>query len=422
MIPKLRTLPFLGLAVLCLAFAFPATAQDDDPVPETEGFDPLFFGYETEPGMGFGGRTVASLQSLGSRAFSSIPGVRRHPAIAPAFEFPLAALLILVQHEVGGHGGRGREFGLSPSYGFGFDFSGYTTTERPPDTNEENALLAVGGAEADGVMARRILLDALRPEGVEGAKIPLAMMGKLDVTMYVLGTPEPDDGDDFADAYREGNDVAFYLATRQAVRAGEDPADVWNGVYRIDTGDPALEEMRDDAQVTAVWNALDPSLVAAVFSYFRDHVIGGRTRVRPPVLRIRDGLGLTLGTRGVLGPQDVSRFLDLYAVTPRAILAFYVRDLDSSIDREYGIGAAVHGLRLSQRLDLGLQADWWGQPESLEVFYPAGEDGWNASAEINALFGRWGFSAKAGTKSEGFFPGTPQDEGVYAGFGLQAVW
>jgi len=49
--------------------------------------------------------------------------------------------------------------------------------------------------------------------------------------------------------------------------------------------------------------------------------------------------------------------------------------------------------------------------------------GWNATAEVDTLFNdRWGISAKAGTKSEGFFPGLPLEDGVYVAFGVRGAW
>jgi hypothetical protein len=402
--------PSLPVLALLLAAALPVFAQDTNV---------YFLGYETEPGMDYGGRTVASLQSGLSRAFAA---PIQKTSVAPAWEFPLGALLLLVQHEVGGHGGRGREFGLSPSYGFGFDFSGYTTTERPPATNDENSVLAAGGTEADGIMAHRILLEALEPEGADGAKIPLAFMAKLDLTLYVLQLPDADD-EDFADEYRRGNDIVFWTVSRQADRLGTaSPADVWNGVYEIDPGDPLLEETIDAARVTAAWNLLDPSLAAAVYAYFREHVLGGQARIRPPLLHL-GSWGFTLGTRGALGPKEVSRFLDLDAVAPWGVLNVYVRDLDSSVATELGLGAGAHGLRLGPVVRLGVQGDWWKEPRADEASARRTSDGWNVSAEVDAMLGdRWGLAAKIGSKSEGFFPGLMLDEGVYAGLGVRAVF
>src|SRR4030095_12665895 len=97
---------------------------------------------------------VAPLASLISRSCSRIGNVgERHPGLAPAWEFPVGAAVLLIQHEVGGHGGRARGFGFSPRYCFGYELPAATGTKRPPETNEDNALLAAGGVEADGVMA-----------------------------------------------------------------------------------------------------------------------------------------------------------------------------------------------------------------------------------------------------------------------------
>jgi hypothetical protein len=403
-----------------LFLAFPLHAQSPDPASPSR--DPLFFGYGTDPEMDFGGRTVMSLQSAISRAFGSIANLgERHPGLSPAWEFPVAAAVLLIQHEVGGHGGRGREFGLGPSYAFNWDLSAATGTRRPPATNEENALIGAGGTEADNVMAHRVMIDLLRPEGVDGAKVPLAFMSKLDLTVYVASTENPDRGQDFVDQYQDGNDIAYYLLSRQAQRRHTAPVTVWSGTYRADLDDPLLASNYDDARATALWNLLDPSLVGASINYFREHVLGGSPRVHAPVLHLRNGVGLALGTRGALGPQEVSRFLDLYASTPRGVFTVYVRDLDSSIDRTYGTGTGIHGLKLGRNVEMDLSLDTWEEPDSREAVRTG--SGWNATAEVDALFGpRWGLSAKVGSKSDGFFPGLPLEDGVYVGFGVQAVW
>ncbi len=45
------------------------------------------------------------------------------------------------------------------------------------------------------------------------------------------------------------------------------------------------------------------------------------------------------------------------------------------------------------------------------------------TAEVDALVSeRWGLSAKVGSKSEGFLPGLPIEDGVYLGLGVQGGW
>jgi hypothetical protein len=277
--------------------------------------------------------------------------------------------------------------------------------------------------EADQVLAQRVFLDLLREEGTDAAKVPLAFMAKLDLSLYVSTVPHPRPGDDegdFSDEAASGNDMALYLVGRQSQRRGAPAARVWDGTYAIDFDDPLLEDNWNDARITAIWNVLDPTLVAGMFAYFRDHVLHGESRVRAPMLHLGN-VGLTLGTRGALGPQEVSRFLDLHAATRQWVFTVYIRDLDSSIDRAYGFGAGVHSLRLGSRVDLGLSADVWKEPDARENLHEG--NGWNATAEVNARLGaRWGLSAKAGAKSDGFFPGLPQEDGAYVGIGLLGGW
>lgn len=384
-------------------------------------WEPLFVGYETEPGMEFGGRTVASLQSGLAHAIGRIGRVgTRAPAVAPAWEVPLAGMVLLLQHEAGGHGGRGRELGLGPSYRFGADFSGSTSLRRAPETNQQGTLLAAGGSEADGVLARRILLDALRPDGTDGARLPLFLLCKLDLSQYVYGTPSPR-GSDFVKEYRDGNDIAYYLVSRQAARRGGDPAAVWEGMYGPDLRDPALQDNWDQAKAAAVWNVLDPTLVTAMVGYVTQHARDGQARVRMPVWRLGRGLGLLVGTRAALGPGEVSRFLDVYLTVPWGVMAGYVRDLDSSRERTWGCGVAAHGVRLGTAATLGVAGDWWEEPRAGER--PRHGSSWNASAEVEArLGGRWGLAAKLGGKSDGFFPGRPVSDGLYFGFGVTAAF
>jgi hypothetical protein len=413
-----------------MAWTASAAAQQAPPAAADEGaddstgrnFPALFLGFETEPAMDYGGRVVASAQDAVAASFAGIGDAgERHPGLAPVWEFPTAAALLLVEHEVLGHGGRAREFGLSPSYSFGLDFSGGTSTKRAPRDHTELQLIAAGGAEADGVMAHRLLLDALGDGGIDGAQLPLVMMAKLDLTVYVSTAPRPRPGDDEGDftyEYRHGNDVAIYLAGRQAARLGASAASVWNGVYEPDFDERRLEDDWKQARTAALWNLLDPSLAAAMVGYFRQHVLHGSARVQPPALRLGESARLTLGTRAALGPEDISRFLDLQAALPWGVVDVYLRDLDSGDDKSWGYGAAVHAARFGS-LSLSLGADGWEEPGGTAR---AGEQGWNAVAEAEWRGERWGAALKVGNKSEGFFPGLPIDEGVYAGAGVIVDW
>ena len=187
--------------------------------------------------------------------------------------------------------------------------------------------------------------------------------------------------------------------------------------YVIDFNDPFLEENWDDVRITALWSLLDPTVVWSFVSYVRYHLRLGDLRIEPLQWRVAEGYGLGLGTRGFLGPGEVTRFLDFYARTPHGVASAYVRDLKSSIDRSYGYGLGLHRLRLASGIELSFQGDFWDRPDSLGS--QDSDNGANASLQLDALFKkRAGFSALAGRKSEGYFPGLPIEEGWYFSVGV----
>lgn len=385
-------------------------------------YDPYFIGFEADPAMDFGGRDVVSVHSAASRAIGWAARTDRHSFVAPVYEFFLAGGLSTVQHEVFGHGSRAREYSLDPSYSFGLDFSGGTSLGKDPENNLQNIVIAGGGTEGDSVMAHQILLDLYSGDGADGSKIPLMAIAKLDFSLYCLITPEPDaSSDDFWDAYDDGNDIAYYLVARQAQRRNADPGEVWNNEYKIDYDDPQLSDNYDDLRAAAIWNLVDPAALSAMYGYVADHVMHGATQVRPPVIPLGGGCGVTAGTRAFIGPSEVTRFLDLYLVTPGPLLTAYVRDLQSSKDQSYGFGGGVHKLPLGKAVTLAAGGDYWQTPDADEALFDG--SGWNASGEIGVMFTEnFGMIGKVGSKSDGYFPGTPMDSGVYGGAGVQIAF
>ena len=399
----------------------PETVDPEDGPEDREArpIGPFFVGYENEPAMDAGGRLTAAIQSS---AGGLLNRELSEPAVAAAWEVPLALLVSVAQHEVFGHGGRAREHDLGPSYGAGFDFTFYTTIDRDPESNLVNSLLAAGGVEATGIQARRILLDAMSLRGTEGSLVPLMLFSKLDLTLYVSQTEEPEaptDGEDpFRDSFVEGNDMAIYLVSRQGARVGADPSAIWNRDYRIDYSDPLLDETFDGLREAALWNLLDPAVVMTAIGYFGQHLARGEHRVRTPGLDLGRSMRLLAGTRSRLGPGEISRFLDLYLATPWGVVDLYIRDLDSGMETTEGLGLGLHRIPLGPDLLVSLQGDVWDEPEAGERT-EARSGAWHGSIELDWMVAdRWGLSAKAGSKSEGFFPGAPLEEGTYGAFGI----
>jgi hypothetical protein len=419
-----RTLAVAG--VLWLATTLWAGGPDEkDDVARS---DPYFVGYETEPAMDSGGRTIASLGRAGSAGFDRLLHADRHSWLRPIWEVPIAVPLTLVQHEGFGHGARARELGLRARYGVTVD-GAYTDLEEIPESSSDIGLISGGGTEANGVMARRLLLDAQRRQGVPGSMVPTYVIAKLDLPLYVWSTVEPraagpatDDetngnAQSFVEQYTSGNDIAFYLVARQAQRRGtQSVQELWDGTYEIDFDEARLTADWRDLRSTAVWAAADPALVVLLFSYVRDHVVGHDPQVHPLSIPLGRGLGMTLSTRAALAPTYLTRFLDVLVTTPRGVLCAYVRDLDSREDRGFGLGVSLERFEASRHVTLGLSGDIWKEPASREG--GSRRNGWNVTGEAEVRFSRRvGLSVMAGAKSDGYFPGRPSRDGFYLGVG-----
>jgi hypothetical protein len=297
--------------------------------------------------------------------------------------------------------------------------SGFTGTTRVPKTRDEIVSIVEAGTEADSLLANRLLRDFLRPDGAEASALPLALFAKLDLTLYVATTARPTAANavDFYDQYHQGNDIANYLVARQGQRRHLDLNDMWNQVAVVDFTDPLLAKNADAARIAALWNALDPLLVTTAIEYARTHLGKGAVRVRPPMLELGGTVAFTAGTRAFLAPTYVTRYLDVYARVPVGVASAYVRDLDSSVARTLGWGAAFTVAPRGSRFEARVAGDRWDEPQSAE--HGAGTRGWNVSGELSVPVGRrFGVLLNVGRKTTGFVPGRPLDPGTYAGVGV----
>jgi hypothetical protein len=414
-----KTTLLLVTAVFCASLlstvvAAERTAEDWD-------WGPYFLGYETEPAMDAGGRIITSING----AFSDVGYKFLHKRVpfALAYELPVSYLISINQHEVFGHGSRAREYNLDPSFTFAA-----TSIGKDPENNLQMATLSAGGTEGDGIMARRILIDLCQKGGTPANSIPMMFWAKTDLSLYVFMTPKPkeednpDDPDEestsFVDEYEGGNDIAVYLATRQAQRTGGNAVDVWNRDYPIDFTEPELKKTYDQMQSAAIWNLADPMMWASMVLYVRQHLIQGKHHTAVPALPLGDDLAITVGTRAAMSPDSVTRFLDFYLISPAGVFNLYGRDLQSTEETTMGFGAGLYRLNLGSAVKLSVGGDYWKNPSAPEKFYDDAS-GWNVTSEVEIeVAAPVSLSFKVGGKSDGFFPGTPTDSGAYGGAGV----
>lgn len=117
--------------------------------------------------------------------------------------------LIVVNHEVYGHGFRARSLGI-PISRYSLDLLGsggaiyFRFLRRPPA--DEQLLLTMGGSEANNVLARELLFKNFKNLSLDSRTYRLFFKSYCDLTFYVLSTFLEKKVQD-----RSGNDIACYI-------------------------------------------------------------------------------------------------------------------------------------------------------------------------------------------------------------------
>jgi hypothetical protein len=120
--------------------------------------------------------------------------------------------LVVVNHEVYGHGFRARSLGIPIShYSFNFlGLGGVTHFQRSHRLlfalDDERLLLTIGGSEANNVLARQLLFKSFRKLSLDSRTYGLFLDASLDLPQYVLSTY-------FSETIRNmlGNDILCYI-------------------------------------------------------------------------------------------------------------------------------------------------------------------------------------------------------------------
>jgi hypothetical protein len=332
---------------------------------------------------------------------------------------PVAEWLSTAQHEVFGHGYRGRENGyrdisydlpLPPPYGRG----GGLTWLRGPDTlyaPDRGLATNMAGVEAQAVQADRLLLLWTRTGSmdVRGARLYLedrfSLLNYLSVTdESVLARPDPDFSNDM---------LAYILELNEK----EDPRPF--AAWRMH-----LKDVKNDAS----FSILDPFLWYSVWAYVATDLWQGRSYFRYPCLPLGPVRALPSIAAG-LGPWGPEfRLQGLFAWEDRALSLGY-RFGDATFRSSFGWDLVSLGLARWGGFILDGDMHYWVQPRLRVDPSDAGRGtpsgrraGWAGAlnALSPALPGRFPVRATVagGWKSSGFVPGKDLRAGPYWRVGL----
>lgn len=416
------------LFALALALGAPKNAQADEPAKR----DPLVFVADPKMGVETSVRTIDSLGraafryedalpaiDVGSGFFGRAVGYFGRLAKLVFFDEPIAEVSAMLAHEVGGHGARGRELGLRPTFQFYLPgvyrsiFSAHVEADTAAFTSYETAgviegsrsiLSKLGGLEANYVQAWWINARIVRAHGsVHQGDLLVYVSAKLPYveTFFSPGlerrsSPSP-------------NDVASYVTDLQELSNGWRAEDRRRIARRLRAG--------------YLWNVLDPTLLYSMYATVAETLVAGKRSLQMPLPTI-GGTTLLVSPRFNLTPFGAEQYLDVFLADRRGrLLDVYARVGTSGLASYHGAGGRLLGVRATDRVTLGAELDLWRQPQLLldqrGVFDPPLRAGVNTGLYGDiALTRELSLTGKLAAKTPGYAMGLPVTGGPHGYLGV----
>lgn len=327
-------------------------------------------------------------------------------------DFTLAAMTTILIHEIFGHGARGREAGVNPTYLFtvpppwrwfvdpgGPAYAGATFDAAVPDL-ERNRVMVLGGIEANFYTAHWLTASVFERKATLRYSDALLYLGAksayLSSFLRPNGTNDTLVNDD-VDAYLRDLALRFNL--------DEDP-----------------RRLRRMLFFSYIGNALDPMLWFSAYAVcVRYGALGERATTLPTIPAGR--LRLFPTTRYNLTPFGPEHYLDLYGFAADFAGEAYVRFGSSGLAFYGGLGARLFRYEPVEWLSLGAEVDVWVQPQTVfgvrnlyERPLTAGIN-YGVSAQLY-LYGPVFLLGRVAYKTQGYVMGQPLGEGAHGYFGV----
>lgn len=300
-------------------------------------------------------------------------------------EYYLSIYPMLVQHEIFGHGYRGRELGLQPlRYSIGW-FSGSTSFSGAKFNAlnfPQQAAVAAGGMEADTILAEQIRAPWFTERKLDYRDGIFFWQTTLDQPNYVLGTKEWDTS--------PSNDVNRYIG---AVNS-------WYGANVI---------TKSELKTQQIWNLLDPTIYYSLYA-MGHYIWTGQQNVKVPMFNIR-GYDYLPTPRLLLAPYGSEFQLQNHIVTPRKqYIRASLRYGSNSYFNSYGIDVLVTPIYQYKRWNFGGKLFVWRQPDFYAPTARTASNMLGAAAYASAeyKFNKcWYGLSELGYKTQGFIQGEP---------------
>ncbi|HSX20572.1 MAG TPA: hypothetical protein VLG38_05565 [Gammaproteobacteria bacterium] len=202
----------------------------------------------------------------------------------------LSELLMVVQHEIFGHGYRLREYHFSDvgyRIGIGYGSTGFLDSEFNTLPYPKRAAVAAAGMEANAIFSQQIRQKWITSDQVDRREATLYLITTLDQSEYILGVED--------DLMYMGNDVNAYVFD----------VNTWYGNNRLSKSKLGLY---------ALWDYLDPSLYVGLYSMAK-YLVNGAPHLKMATFDVGN-YKYIFCPRLLLAPFGPEFQLQNYLVTP----------------------------------------------------------------------------------------------------------
>lgn len=262
-------------------------------------------------------------------------------------EYMLSSTLMVVQHEIFGHGYRAREYHFKPiSYeiGIGWGSTGFSYEDFYSLSMPRRAALSAAGMEANAILSQEIRRGWMQNNVVDRREAILYLLTDLDQSEYILGTED--------ESTSPSNDVNGYVQD----------VNTWYGDSSLSKG---------KLRTYAIVDFLDPSLIMSFFSVGR-YLVEGDPSVAMEMFDFGNYRYNFCG-RLLLAPYGPEFQLQNYLSTPT--LQFWqanVRYGNNSGVQSYGLDILTDKIWVYENWNFGNKFYIWRQPMFLQ--YNSGVD------------------------------------------------
>ncbi len=314
-----------------------------------------------------------------------------------AVDLPQDHFVMVVAHEVFGHGARLREFG-APAIGYAFDApipyggGGASTRFHPPAglARADEVSIATAGIEAQNVLAAAIGGEALARGVLHHREAWLYVESRLAGLRYIRSV---------SPRSREGHDVAAFL---RAINDGCEP--------------PACRPLEPGTlKRQALFMLADPLLASAAYGVAVAYLVQGRARVRAPMIPLPRGARYLPALDVQMTPHGTEWWTVHYVLAAGRLTRIVTRVGDTRRGRTWAAGVTASEAMRRGRVSATVAAAFWRQPPlDPSPSSPRLRTGGLAAVTVRAPLGRaslggrpLGVLVQVGWKSDGYVPGEP---------------